>query len=68
MPTTPNPRLSLGSLHGRKVMGALNGGRVSSHGGVELLAQADDVLGLTAALVSVIPDHPDPLGTRHEMV
>ena len=49
-------------------MGALNGGRVSSHGGVELLAQADDVLGLTAALVSVIPDHPDPLGTRHEMV
>jgi hypothetical protein len=49
-------------------MGAFDGGRLSSDGGVELLAQADDVLGLTAALTSVIPDHRDPIRIKHEMV
>jgi hypothetical protein len=43
------------------------GGRISSEGGVLLLAGADKQLGLIDRLAAIIPDHRDPAQITHRM-
>jgi Transposase DDE domain group 1 len=49
----------------KKVTAAFDGGRLSSDGGVMLLAQADRRLGLADRLARVIPDGRDPDRITH---
>src|ERR1700712_5895707 len=58
---------SLPSIGQKKVTAAFDGGRISSDGGVILLAGADKRLGLIDALAAIIPDHRDPDLITHTM-
>jgi Transposase DDE domain group 1 len=49
----------------KKVTAAFDGGRITSDGGVMLLAQADRRLGLADRLARVIPDERDPERVTH---
>ena len=49
----------------KKITAAFDGGRISSDGGVMLLAQADRRLGLADRLARVIPDGRDPERITH---
>lgn len=49
----------------KKVTAAFDGGRISSDGGVMLLAQADRRLGIADRLARVIPDRRDPERVTH---
>src|SRR5271167_2253431 len=63
MPATDDDTLlpfSLPSICQKKVTAAFDGGRISSDGGVLLLAGADRQLGLIDTLAAIIPDHRDP--------
>ena len=53
---------------GRKtVSAAFDGGRITSDGGVMLLAEAERRLGIAGKLAAVIPDHRDPGRTVHAL-
>jgi hypothetical protein len=70
MPTDLDDTLlpfSLPSLCKKKVTAAFDGGRISSDGGVMLLAGADKRLGLIDRLAGLIPDHRDPAQITHTM-
>lgn len=67
MQTSPISQLSFGFLHSREVIGRFDGGRLSSDGGVGLLAQAEKALGLIKALAGLVPDHRDPRRIHHEI-
>jgi hypothetical protein len=70
MPTDTDDTLlpfSLPSICQRKVTAAFDGGRISSDGGVLLLAGADRRLGLIDALAAIIPDHRDLALVTHTM-
>jgi hypothetical protein len=70
MPATDDAPLlpfSLPCLGGKKVTAAFDGGRISSDGGVLLLAGADRQLGLIDTLAALMPDHRDPLLITHSM-
>jgi hypothetical protein len=58
---------SLPSICQRKVTAAFDGGRLSSDGGVLLLAGADCRLGLIDMLAALMPDHRDPAQVTHSM-
>jgi Transposase DDE domain group 1 len=58
---------SLPSIGQKKITAAFDGGRISSDGGVILLAGADKRLGLIDTLAAIIPDHRDPLRITHTM-
>jgi hypothetical protein len=58
---------SLPSIGQKKVTAAFDGGRISSDGGVLLLAGADKRLGLIDTLATIIPDHRDPALITHSM-
>ena len=58
---------SLPSICQKKVTAAFDGGRISSDGGVLLLAGADKRLGLIDPLAAIIPDHRDPDRITHTM-
>ena len=58
---------SLPSICLKKVTAAFDGGRISSDGGVLLLAAADRRLGLIDTLAALIPDHRDPAQITHTM-
>ena len=58
---------SLPAVQRKKVTAAFDGGRLTSDGGVLLLAGADRQLGLCAALASVIPDHREPWRVTHPL-
>src|SRR5208337_2891103 len=58
---------SLPSICQKKVTAAFDGGRISSDGGVLLLAGADRQLGLIDTLAAIIPDHRDPDLITHTM-
>jgi Transposase DDE domain group 1 len=58
---------SLPSIRQKKVTTAFDGGRISSDGGVVLLAGADKRLGLIDTLTAIIPNHRDPTQIRHTM-
>src|SRR6202521_6105200 len=49
----------------KKVTAAFDGGRLSSDGGVMLLAQAERRLGIAERLAAVIPDSRDPERVTH---
>ena len=51
----------------KKVTAAFDGGRISSDGGVMLLAMADRRLGLADRLARCFPDHRDPLRITHTL-
>jgi hypothetical protein len=70
MPATDDDRLlpfSLPSICQKKVTAAFDGGRISSDGGVLLLAGADRRLCLIDTLAAIIPDHRDPAQVTHTM-
>lgn len=49
----------------KKITAAFDGGRLSSDGGVMLLAQAERRLGIAERLARFIPDERDPARVRH---
>ena len=55
------------SAERKTVTAAFDGGRITSDGGVMLLAQAERRLGLAGKLAAVIPDHRDPNRTVHRL-
>jgi hypothetical protein len=68
MPADDNDSLlpfALPSICQKKVTAAFDGGRISSDGGVLLLAGADRRLGLIDRLAALIPDHRDPAQITH---
>ena len=70
MPTNVDDTLlpfSLPSICQRKVTAAFDGGRISSDGGVLLLAGADQQIGLIDTLAAIIPDYRDPNRITHTL-
>src|SRR5450432_1143690 len=70
MPTNDDDTLlpfSLPSICQRKVTAAFDGGRISSDGGVLLLAGADKQIGLIDTLAAIIPDYRDPNQITHTL-
>jgi Transposase DDE domain group 1 len=68
MPATDDDTLlpfALPSICQKKVTAAFDGGRISSDGGVLLLAGADRRLGLIDTLAAIVPDHRDPAQITH---
>lgn len=57
----------LPSICQKKVTAAFDGGRISSDGGVLLLAGADRRLGLIDTLAALVPDHRNPALITHTM-
>jgi hypothetical protein len=57
----------LPSICQKKITAAFDGGRISSDGGVLLLAGGDRRLGLIDTLAAIIPDHRDPAQITHTM-
>jgi Transposase DDE domain group 1 len=55
----------LPSICQKKITAAFDGGRISSEGGVVLLAVADRRLRLIDTLAAIIPDHRDPAQITH---
>jgi hypothetical protein len=56
---------SFPAIQRKKITAAFDGGRISSDGGVMLLAQADRRLGIADRLAQVIPDGRDPDRVTH---
>ena len=64
--TDPAPLFpSLPALSGKKVSAAFDGGRLTSDGGVMVLAEAERRLGIAERLAGLIPDARDPTRTLH---
>lgn len=59
--------LDLGRSGGRKLVGAFDGGAISSNGGVALLAGADRRLRLAERLAACFTDHRVPEAIRHSV-
>jgi hypothetical protein len=55
------------AVSSKKITAAFDGGRLSSDGGVMLLAAAERRLGLAAKPAGVIPDRRDPARVVHSM-
>ena len=58
---------ALPSVCRKKVTAAFDGGRISSDGGVMLLALAERRLGIADKLAAVIPDPRDPARITHDL-
>ena len=56
---------SFPAVHSKKVTAAFDGGRLTSNGGVMLLAMAERRLGLAGNLARVFPDRRDPTRVVH---
>ena len=59
---------SFPAVHARKGIAAFDGGRLSSNGGVMLLAMAERRLGLADNLARVSPGRHDPTRVVHSLV
>ena len=59
---------SFPAVHAKKVTAAFDGGRLTSNGGVMLLAMAERRLGLAVKLARVFPDRRDPTRVVHSLV
>src|SRR5947207_15694603 len=59
---------SIPAVHAKKVTAAFDGGRLTSDGGVMLLAMAERRLGLADKLARVFPDRRDPTRVVHSLV
>src|ERR1700744_3679358 len=62
------PPFSFPAVHAKKVTAAFDGGRLTSNGGVMLLAMAERRLGLADNLARVFPDRRDPARVVHSLV
>ena len=61
MPThCSQSEMDFGSSGGRKLVGAFDGGAITSNGGVVLLAAADKAIGLSERLAACFNDHRNP--------
>lgn len=60
-------RFSFPAVHRKKVTSAFDGGRLTSDGGVLLLAQAERAMGICARLASCIADPRDPTRVIHTL-
>ena len=58
---------SLPALSGKKVSAAFDGGRITSDGGVMLLAEAERGLGIADRLAALIPDRRNAARTQHRL-
>ena len=58
---------SFPAVHRKKVTAAFDGGRITSDGGVLLLAQAERAMGICAQLASCIADPRDPTRVIHTL-
>jgi len=58
---------SFPSVRGKKLTAAFDGGRLSSDGGVMLLAEAARRMGIAEKLAAVIPDRRDPTRVVHPL-
>ena len=67
MPDDSLPPFSFPAVSRKKVTAAFDGGRITSDGGVLLLAEADRRLGLADKLASVIADPRDPSRVIHPL-
>ena len=68
MPTQcSQTEMDFGSSGGRNLVGAFDGGAISSNGGVVLLAAADKRLGLGARLAGCFTDHRSPERIEHTL-
>ena len=70
MPATDDDTLlpfNLPNLEKKRVTAAFDGGRISSDGGIFLLAGADKRLGLIDTLAKAFPDHRDPAQVTHSL-
>jgi hypothetical protein len=59
---------SFPAVHVKKVTAAFDGGRLTSNGGVMLLAMAERRLGLADKLARSFPDRRDPTRVVHSLV
>src|SRR6266853_2467252 len=59
---------SFPAVQAKKVTAAFDGGRLTSDGGVMLLAMAERRLGLADNLARVFPDRRDPTRVVHSLV
>jgi hypothetical protein len=57
----------LPSVGAKKVSAAFDGGRLTSDGGVALLARADTRMNLVARLAALVPDRRDPARVTHDV-
>ena len=55
------------AIRGKKFTAAFDGGRLSSDGGVMLLAEAARRMGIAEKLAAVIPDRRDPTRVVHPL-
>jgi len=55
------------AAHGKKITAAFDGGRITSNGGVMVLAGAERRLGIAAKLAAVISDPRDPARVVHAL-
>jgi hypothetical protein len=61
------PAFSFPAVQGKKVTAAFDGGRISSDGGVMLLAMAERRLGVAERLARCFPDRRDPARITHTL-
>ncbi len=62
------PAFSFPAVRGKKVTAAFDGGRISSDGGVMLLAMAERRLGVAERLARCFPDRRDPARITLQLV
>jgi hypothetical protein len=55
------------AVRGKEITAAFDGGRITSNGGVMVLAAAERKLGLAAKLAAVICDRRDPQRVVHRL-
>ncbi len=65
MPKCTEDKIAFGRLGRRVIEADFSGGDLSSDGGLLLLRQVDEVLGLSHAAAAAIPDPRDPERIRH---
>ena len=61
------PLISFPAVHRKKITAAFDGGRLTSDGGVLLLAQAERVMGICTQLAGCIADRRDPGRVVHRL-
>jgi hypothetical protein len=67
MPDDSSQPFLFPAVSSKKITAAFDGGRISSDGGVMLLAAAERRLGVAAKLAAAIPDRRDPSRIVHSM-
>ena len=61
------PPFAFPAVRGRKITADFDGGRLTSDGGVMLLAMAERRLGIAARLARLVPDRRDPARVTHTL-